>query len=133
VRSLVICAVAAALMVPSAIAAWAPQGLGNGTLGSRTLGSGNMPTVSVAAKKVTITWAASTFTTGGNVPSYAVRRYNASTGVLQSIGATCMNLVAGLTCTENNTPVGTWRYTVTPAAGAWRGGESAKSSIATVV
>ena len=43
-------------------------------------------------QKVIVTWTASTFTTGGNVPAYSVRRYNATTGVLQAIGASCATI-----------------------------------------
>jgi hypothetical protein len=99
---------------------------------AKALGTGNVPTATVASKQVTVSWSASTFTSGSNVPSYAVRRYNATTGVLQTIGATCNTTVAALTCTENNTPTGSWKYTVTPAAGNWRGSESAKSTPVTV-
>ena len=128
-----IAAVAAALTVPAASAAWTSHSFGNGTSRSKTLGTGNVPTIVVAARKVTVTWTASTFATGGNVAAYSVRRYSAVTGALQAIGAACASLVTGLTCTENNTPTGVWQYTATPAAGNWRGAESGKSSIATVI
>src|SRR5215211_442607 len=78
-----------------------------------------VPTISVSSKKVTVAWTASTFTSGGGVPGYAVRRYNVTAGTLQTIGATCAGIVAASTCTENNTPIGNWQYTVPPAAGGW--------------
>jgi hypothetical protein len=132
-RSIAIGLVTAALVVPTAGAAWSQHGLGNGASQAKTLSSGNVPTISVAVKKVTVTWTASTFTTGGNVPGYIVRRYNATTGTLQTIGANCSHVIATTTCTENNTPTGLWQYSVTPAAGNWRGGESGRSATAAVI
>jgi hypothetical protein len=132
VRSLVIAIAAALLVVPTASAAWSRSAIGNAAARAKALGTGNIPTATVSGKKVTVTWSASTFSNGGNVPGYVVRRYNASTGVLQTIGASCTGTIAALTCTERNTPNGGWTYTVTPAAANWRGGESAKSTTVTV-
>jgi hypothetical protein len=75
---------------------------------------------------VTISWAASSFAGGGVVPAYIVRRYNAATGLSQPTSNSCSGLVTALTCTDN-APAGTWRYTITAAAGGWRGIESAQS------
>ena len=123
---------AALLVVPTASAAWSPSAIGSGAARAKALGTGNIPTATVSGKKVTVTWSASTFSNGGNVPGYVVRRYDASTGVLQTIGASCTGTIAALTCTERNTPAGGWKYTVTPAVANWRGGESAKSATAPV-
>ena len=123
---------AALLVVPTASAAWSRSAIGGGAAQAKALGTGNIPTATVSGKKVTVTWSASTFSNGGNVPGYVVRRYNASTGVLQTIGASCTGTVAALTCIERNTPAGGWNYTVTPAVANWRGSESAKSPIVTV-
>ena len=118
--------------MPTASAAWSRSAIGSGAAQAKALGTGNIPTATVSGKKVTVTWSASTFSNGGNVPGYVVRRYNASTGVLQTIGASCTGTIAALTCIERNTPAGGWNYTVTPAVANWRGGESAKSPIVTV-
>ena len=131
-RSFVIAIAAALLVVPTASAAWSPSAIGSGAARAKALGTGNIPTATVSGKKVTVTWSASTFSNGGNVPGYVVRRYDASTGVLQTIGASCTGTIAALTCTERNTPAGGWKSTVTPAVANWRGGESAKSATATV-
>jgi hypothetical protein len=128
----VIAIAAALLVVPTASAAWSLSAIGSGVARAKALGTGNVPTATVSGKKVTVTWSASTFSNGGNVPGYVVRRYDASTGVLQTIGASCTGTIAALTCTERNTPAGGWKYTVTPAVANWRGGESAKSATATV-
>jgi hypothetical protein len=131
-RSLTIAIAAALLVVPTASAAWSRSSIGSGTAQAKMLGTGDTPTATVSGKKVTLTWSASTFSNGGNAPGYVVRRYNASTGLLQTIGASCTGTIAALTCTERNTPAGGWKYTVTPAAANWRGGESAKSTTVTV-
>ena len=131
-RSLTIAIAAALLVVPTASAAWSRSAIGGGAAQAKALGTGNIPTATVSGKKVTVIWSASTFSNGGNVPGYVVRRYNASTGVLQTIGASCTGTIAALTCIERNTPAGGWNYTVTPAVANWRGGESAKSPIVTV-
>lgn len=99
---------------------------------AKMLGSGNVPAGSVSGHKVTVTWTATSYTNGGTAAGYVVRRYNASTGVLQTIGANCSGTITALTCTENGVPSGSWKYTVTPATGNWRGPESAKSATVAV-
>jgi hypothetical protein len=116
-----------------AAAAWTLTRSGSGAAKAKTLGSGNTPTVSNQGHKVTVAWAASYFTTGGAVPGYVVRRYNAITGVGQGALNGCSGTISGLTCIENSVPTGSWQYTVTPAAGTnWRGTESAKSAVVVV-
>jgi hypothetical protein len=115
-----------------AAAAWALTRSGSGAAKAKALGAGNQPTASVQGHKVTVTWTASSYTTGGAAPGYVIRRYNVTTGV--GIGATngCSGTLTVLTCVETGVPSGSWQYTVTPAAGTnWRGPESPKS--ATVV
>jgi hypothetical protein len=113
-----------------ATAAWSRIGSGSSAAKAKALGPGNVPTVS--GHKVTVSWAASSYANGGSPAGYLINRYNASTGVLQTIGANCSGTIAALTCTENGVPSGSWKYTVTPAAGNWRGAESAKSATVTV-
>ena len=60
-----------------------------------------------------------------------VKRYNGS-GVAQTVGASCSGTIAATNCTESGVAAGTWRYSVTPANGNWRGTESAQSAAATV-
>jgi hypothetical protein len=116
-----------------AAAAWRLLASGSGSAKAKTLGSGNLPTASVSGRKVTLAWTASTYTSGGTVAAYVVKRYQAVTGVAQTVGAACSGTISALTCTENNVPTGSWRYTVTPAAGNWRGTESPKTGAVTVV
>jgi hypothetical protein len=124
--------VAAAGLSGGAAAAWTLTGSGAGAAKAKTLGSGSQPTASVRGKKVTVSWTASSYTNGGAPAGYLVRRYDASTGVLQTIGANCSGTITALTCTENNVAAGSWQYTITPATSNWRGPESVKSATVTV-
>ena len=127
-RSLPLLLAVAAVAVPGGAAAgWALSGSGPGAAKAKTLGAGNVPTLSKSGHKVTVTWTATSYTNGGTAAGYLIRRYDAGTGVLQTIGANCAGTIAALTCTENGVPSGSWRYTVTPATSNWRGPESAKS------
>jgi hypothetical protein len=111
-----------------AAAGWSLVGSGSGAAKAKTLGSGNAPSGSVSGHKVTVSWTATTYTNGGNAAGYLVRRYNATTGVVQTIGSACTGTISTLTCVESGVPAGTWQYTITPAAGTnWRGAESTKS------
>ena len=116
-------------------AAWTSAVSGNGAARSKTMASstGNVPTGSASSHAVTLSWSASQFADGANVPAYIVKRYDAVTDVLQTTLASCSGLVASTTCTENSVPTGTWKYSITPAAGAWRGIEGAKSTTITVL
>jgi hypothetical protein len=89
------------------------------------------PTATVNSHDVTVTSTASAFPEGGAVPSYVIKRYDL-VGNLQSIGAGCASLVAGTTCTDSGVPTGTWKYSVTPAVGTWRGVEGAQSDAVVV-
>jgi hypothetical protein len=131
-RVLAIASLTAVLAAPPAAAAWSRTAPGSAAARATTLRSGNLPSATVPGKRVTVAWAASAFSAGGNAPAYIVRRYNATTGALQAIGASCNGTVTALTCTEKNTPVGDWQYTVTPVAANWHGTESSKSATITV-
>ena len=124
---------AAAVAFPGgAAAAWVIHGSGSGAAKAKTLGSGNAPAGTVQGHKVTVTWTASSYTNGGTAAGYIVRRYNASTGVVQTIGSACTGTIAALTCIESGVPSGSWQYTITPATANWRGPESAKSAVIAV-
>jgi hypothetical protein len=77
---------------------------------------------------VTVSWAAVSFPGGGPVGGYRVRRYNAITNVEDTVLAGCVGTVLATSCVEQNAPIGAWKYTVTPAKGLWRGGESPNSA-----
>lgn len=126
----------AVALVPAvgARAGWSPAAAaGNGAAGAKTLPTGSPPTASVPllSTTVTVTWSAATFSGGGNVPGYVVTRYPLVGAALPAANG-CGGTVSGTSCVETGVAAGSWRYTVTPAAGAWRGGESTKSAAVTV-
>jgi hypothetical protein len=110
-------------------ASWAVGLAGNGATKAKTMPAGNVPSGTVSGRSVTLTWTASAFAGGGNSPAYVIRRFNSLTQAEATVLSACSGLVAATTCTENNVPLGTWQYTVTPAAGAWRGTQSGKSAV----
>lgn len=96
-----------------------------GRAAATTMPPGNQPTATVTTPtgaSVELTWAASV----GEAPvaGYEVRAYDAATGTPRSVGASCDGIVAGTTCTEDDTPDGSWRYSVTPHQQGWTGDES---------
>ncbi len=104
----------------------------HGTSSARaaTAGAGNAPTSAVSGRTVSLSWSASTYSNGVPVPTYLVKRYNAAGTIGQVIASgTCAALVTGTTCSQTAAPSGSWRYTVTPAVGSWRGTESAQVSV----
>jgi hypothetical protein len=115
----------------SALARWNTTGHGSSYGRAKAMPAGNQPTVSVSGSNVTVSWAASTFSGGGSVSGYTVKRYS-SGGTLQTIGAGCSGTIAALTCTENSVPIGSWKYSVTPKQSNWVGAESAQSATAAV-
>jgi hypothetical protein len=126
-------ALAALAMAPTGDGAWALARTGSGQVGSKTMPAGNTPSGSAALTSVTVSWSASQFASGQNVPGYVVKRYNALTNAVSSALANCNGIVSGTSCTENSVPPGSWKYTVTPAVGSWRGTESAQSAIVVVL
>jgi hypothetical protein len=128
-------ALAALVRASAGDGAWAPVAGGTGATKSKSLAasSGNVPTASVAGHAVTLDWSASQFADGAAIPAYVVKRYDAITNALQTTLVSCGGLVGATTCTESNVPTGTWKYSVTPAAGAWRGVEGAKSASVVVL
>jgi hypothetical protein len=125
--------VVAGVLAGAAGAAWGPSGTGSGAASARTLPAGNVPSGSAALGSVTLNWTASTFSGGTPVPAYVVRRFRAMGGAERAVLSACNGLVAATTCTENNVPSGSWKYTITPAAGVWRGTQSAQSATILVV
>jgi hypothetical protein len=123
--ALVLCGVAQA--------SWSAGASGAAATAARTMPAGNVPSGTVADNSVTLTWTASTFAGGGAVPGYVVRRFNSVTQVEATVLSACDGVVSATTCTENTVPTGTWVYTVTPAAGVWRGAQSGQSAVVTVL
>jgi hypothetical protein len=123
-------AVAAAIATVVAAPAWAGwSAVGAGTASARAyaMPRGNTPMLSVSGSSVTVSWAASTFAGGEPVGGYVVLRWSAL-GVAQAMLEGCTGIVTALSCTEPDVPLGTWRYTVAAASGAWRGADSPQSA-----
>jgi hypothetical protein len=133
VRRIATVLILAGVLAGAAGAAWAPLGTGSGAASARSLPAGNVPSGGASLRNVTLNWTASTFAGGTPVPAYVVRRFNALGGAESAVLTACSGLVAATTCTENNVPTGSWKYTITPAAGAWRGTQSAQSSSILVI
>lgn len=126
-------AILALVLCGTAQAAWSADAAGTAVAGAKTMLGGNVPSGSVSGNAVTLTWTATNFAEGGAVPGYVIRRFHSVTQVEATVGANCAGTVSATSCTENGVPIGTWVYTVTPAAGAWRGGQSGQSAVVTVV
>lgn len=122
----------ALVLCGGAQASWAVDNSASGASKARTMPAGNVPSGSVAGNSVTLNWTGSDFAGGGAVPGYVVRRFNNVGGAEATVLSACTNVTTN-TCTENGVPIGTWRYTITPAAGTWRGTESAQSLVITVL
>jgi hypothetical protein len=130
---LALCGVAVLVFAADpASAGWGASGGGSGTSKAKTAPAGNTPTVSVSGRNVTVSWSQSSFAGGPAVGAYKVKRYDASSGTVQTIGSGCSGVIAALTCTETGVPAGSWRYSVTPVQGNWLGTESTGSTSATV-
>ena len=106
---------------------------GNGAAAAAAVNQGSTPTVTAAGRTLTVSWTASTLSSGQPVAGYVVKRYNATTQVLQTIGSSCSGTVTATTCAEAKVPGGQWVYSVTPVIGtSWQGPESVKSLPVTV-
>ncbi|TPW78299.1 LamG domain-containing protein [Schumannella sp. 10F1B-5-1] len=129
--ALVLTMIAGAVVVPGVAGAfWTPTTLsGAGGAGAAaTLGTGARPTVSAAGTSVTVTWAASDPADG-----YVVTRYaGASGGTAVAATGGCAGVVTAASCVEGATPVGTWRYTITPRYKSWVGTEGPASATVAV-
>src|SRR3954468_10401362 len=128
-KNALLIAIVALVAVPvAAMASWSTNGSGSGYSKARSMPAGNTPTISISGRNVTVSWTASSFSGGPAVTGYVVQRYNTG-GTLQSIGANCSGTISALTCTENNVPSGSWKYSVTPKEGSnWLGTESSQSA-----
>jgi hypothetical protein len=107
----------------------------SGTANAATVNQGATPSVTLTAigREVSLSWGASTLSNGTAVNGYLIKRYPAAGGIgtISPIG-TCSGTVASTSCAEDDVPPGSWKYTVTPSQGSWRGTESLLSGIVTV-
>lgn len=124
---LVAAAVVAAAVAAPAWAGWSVVGSGTASARAYAMPRGGTPTLGVSGRSVTVSWAASTLSDGVGVEGYVVVRWS-TLGSAQAMLAGCTGVVTALSCTEPDVPLGTWRYTVAPASGAWRGADSPQSA-----
>lgn len=89
-----------------------------------TMPRGAVPTARVYGSDVVVTWPAATLADGARVAGYIIRRYDAATGRLASVGSSCDSVAATTTCTEHDVPAGMWTYTDTPTEHGRTGPES---------
>lgn len=139
IRSRVAVIVAGAALLswagPGASAFWtASSNGGTAAAAADAVAAGATPSTSVSAGNVTLAWNASATLAGRPVSGYTVARYaSASGGTKVPVGGTCAaTSIAGLGCTDQGVPTGTWYYTVTPVLAQWTGTESARSAGAAV-
>jgi hypothetical protein len=119
------------LVITSSVAdaAWISSAGGSGRASAITVNPGSAPTATISGRTVQLTWTASTMSNGAAVGGYVITRYDSAGSSQQTIvSGTCAALVSGTSCLETATPPGTWKYSVTPAYGDWRGPESPKTS-----
>lgn len=121
-------AAGALALASTAAGAWSAGAGGSGAAAARTMPAGNTPSGSASLGSVAVSWAASTFAGGTPVPGYVVRRFNTVTQAEATVLAGCAGIVSGTSCTESGVAIGSWNYTVTTAAGTWRGAQSAQSA-----
>jgi hypothetical protein len=119
-----------AVATPAAEAAWAPGAIGGAAARARTMPTANAPTATAALLgRVDLSWTAVGFSGGPNVAGYVVRRYTTA-GVEEAVGGTCTGVLTGTSCRDSGVPIGQQRrYSVTAAQGAWRGPESARTTV----
>lgn len=100
-----------------------------------SLPAAGQPTLAgIDGRDVTIAWPATTTPGGRSALGDTVVRYAApSGGAPTPATGGCADTVAGLFCTEQAAPAGTWYYAVTPRIHNWAGAEGARSAAVTVV
>ena len=127
--------VALTIVAATAWAYWSAGSVpgGNGAAAASSVNQGATPTGNAVGTTVTVSWTATTLASGQAVGGYAVKRYNSSTGVVQTILSACTGTITALSCIESSVPAGSWKYTVTPKIGTnWIGQESSQSGTVTV-
>ena len=131
---LVLTLVSGTLLMMSAgpvYAAWDSSASGSAAVRADAMPGGTAPTGTVSNRNVSVSWSARSFASGVTVNGYVIKRYD-SNGQAVAIGAACTGVITALTCTESALPAGSWRYSVTPAQGNWRGQESVFGTAVTV-
>ena len=93
-----------------------------------TVNAGNQPRVTPSGSSATVAWDESRLLSAATVDGYIVKRYDTG-DIAQTVNPSCAGTIGTLSCLETNVPDGSWKYTVTPAVGLWRGTESAPRTV----
>jgi hypothetical protein len=128
-------AIVASLVIASpgvAQAAWNASATGKGYAKAVSIPQGSTPSGAVNGRDVAVSWAVTRFPDNTPVAGYTVQRFDSSTGISQTVLASCTGTIAALTCTEFGVAPGTWKYAVTPKHALWTGAQSVKSATVTV-
>lgn len=132
VGAFVVAAVLAVMTVGVASASWTPTGTGSASAIAQSVPDANQPSVSVSSLTVTVSWSATTIS-GTAASSYTVwRTDSAGNNPVVPPSGTCSTNVSGTSCTETNTPSGSWKYQIAANFGLWQGQPSPLSSSASV-
>ncbi|MEA2300767.1 MAG: hypothetical protein QOE44_1302, partial [Solirubrobacteraceae bacterium] len=127
---------ATAMLTVTAWAIWSAgaDATSHGASTAASVNQGATPTASAApGRTVAVAWGAATLSNGHAVDGYIVKRYDAGSGVAQTVLSGCSGTISTTSCTETGVPSGAWKYSVTPViATNWQGAESLKSGTATV-
>lgn len=101
----------------------------NGAAEAATVERTDRPTATAQGSNVTVSWPATTLSSGAPVAGYRLTRYAPGATTPEPTGAGCAGVVTAATCTETAVPEGTWSYTVTAVVGDnWRGPDSQASN-----
>ena len=123
-------AVATSVVALSAGSAWAfwtttTAPGSNGAAAAATVGRTGASSATAQGREVTVSWPATTLSSGVAVDGYRLTRYAAGNDTPLPVGSGCAGIVTSRSCTELDVPEGTWSYTVTAVLGQhWRGPES---------
>ncbi len=134
-RTLTGVTIVASLVIASpgvAQAAWNASATAKGYAKAVSIPQGNTPSGAVNGRDVAVSWAVTRFPDNTPVAGYTVQRFDASTGISQTVLASCTGTIAALACTEFGVAPGTWKYAVTPKHALWTGAQSVKSATVTV-
>ncbi len=111
---------------PSASALFSAAAAGSSQSVAQSVPQADAPVAVAVARDVTVSWSATTLSSGTAVTGYVVRRYTPA-NVLQTVLDDCTTVPTN-TCIERQVPIGMWHYTVQARIGSWIGPESAPSA-----
>ena len=104
---LLVVLVLAALGTSTALGFWSQGDAHGDAVGSATvMNQGPTPTAVGHLASVVVTWGVAIADNGTAASGYIVRRFDAGSGVEQTVAAGCSGVVAATTCSESGVPAG---------------------------